>query len=201
MSNTMDIYPVGTELLHVDTQTDRHAMKLSLFAILRTHLKKAPQRKIIVDPWNKSTGVDPAFKHLVKCKIWLFLRWCCGFKSSKKLRCLDCWGVTYVLKNHTFFISRSTVQDFFHYDPSKCVGNYQSTRHNFPVDLNLLFKYFFTHIFSFKTSHSLQSLCLYMFKKLCYEYTNAIFHWPEQWVYIGQIFPSFLMNHCLTFTM
>jgi len=50
MSNTMDIYPVGTELLHVDTQTDRHAMKLSLFAILRTHLKKAPQRKIIVDP-------------------------------------------------------------------------------------------------------------------------------------------------------
>jgi len=72
MSNLMKIYPVGAELLHVDRHTDRHSMKLSLFAILQTHLKKAPQRKIIVEPWNKSTGVVPAFKHLVKRKIRFF---------------------------------------------------------------------------------------------------------------------------------
>ena len=50
MSNLMKIHPVGAEMLHVDPQTDKHATKLSLFAILRTHLKKAPQRKIILDP-------------------------------------------------------------------------------------------------------------------------------------------------------
>ena len=50
MSNLMKIHPVGAEMLHVDAPTDKHTTKLSLFAILQTHLKKAPQRKIITDP-------------------------------------------------------------------------------------------------------------------------------------------------------
>jgi hypothetical protein len=51
---------------HRQTDTQRRCR------FLQTHLKMAPQRKIILDLWNKSTGVVPAFKHLVKCKIRIF---------------------------------------------------------------------------------------------------------------------------------